>query len=105
MKQRVDGKRLWLQGKLLWLVRKGIRGWKLRRSWRKQTNWRRKENCKTKLRAHLALASRLCTVAQGAAGISARIERARSHARRRRPNCRTPARKCTVAAADNRSTS
>src|SRR5215813_12021933 len=34
-----------------------------------------------------------------------RSERARLHARRRRPNCRTPARKFTVAAAGDRSTS
>jgi hypothetical protein len=44
------------------------------------------------------------SVAQSAAWTSARIsgddprgERARPHARRRRPNCRTPARKFTVA--------
>src|SRR3954469_24588635 len=46
----------------------------------------------------------LAPVAQGAAGASARIggaprgEPARSDARRGRPNCRTPARKFTVAA-------
>src|SRR6516162_7456288 len=94
---------------LSWL-RESTQGSKSRRSWREQMNWRREENCRNCAHAWCERHD-LAPVAQGAAAASARIcrdprgERARSHARRGPPNCRTPTRKFTVAAAGNRSTS